>query len=264
MKSVWSKFYSFDLEMVLHFYFTFKPFPGHTQKKERERERERAQPLKRPPIQPLTPIQPTPGHVELTSPPILHGSPITEPNVDPRWVFLPRLTVLDLQSDAPHLTSLRSTHLRYTHLTSPHQTPPPIHTQVWSTSPQTQICQNPQPILPNPPLGSDLSILYIYLFLYIYIYIYLYNYLLFYLIFLIIHFLFKLCIIHGCLRGSMCRAWYCDFGLCVELCCELGNVGLCVEILELDPWLVLLFSCSRICVCLNLNWRCIRYIGDCK
>ena len=39
-------------------------------------------------------------------------------------------------------------------------------------------------------------------------------------------------------------------------------VGLCVEILELDPWLVLLFSCSRICVCLNLNWRCIGYIAE--
>ena len=36
------------------------------------------------------------------------------------------------------------------------------------------------------------------------------------------------------LRGSMCRTWYCDFGMmeplfCVELCCDhlimLGNVG---------------------------------------
>ena len=27
--------------MVLHFHFTFKPFPGHAQKRERARERER-------------------------------------------------------------------------------------------------------------------------------------------------------------------------------------------------------------------------------
>ena len=135
----------------------------------------------------------------LTSSPIRHGSPITEPNVDPRWVFLPRLTVLDLQSDAPHLTSLRSTHI-----TSPHRTPPPIHTQV----------------------RSDLSILYIYTYIYLYIYLFIYLIIyFFYLIFLIIHFLFKLCIIHGCLRGSMCRTWYCDFAVmeplfCVEFCCD--------------------------------------------
>ena len=41
LKSVWPKFYSFDLEMVLHFHFTFKPFPGHAQKRERAKERER-------------------------------------------------------------------------------------------------------------------------------------------------------------------------------------------------------------------------------
>ena len=41
MISVWPKFYSFDPEMVLHFHFTFKPFPGHVQKRERARERER-------------------------------------------------------------------------------------------------------------------------------------------------------------------------------------------------------------------------------
>ena len=41
MISVWPKFYSFDPEMVLHFHFTFKPFPGHTQKRESERKRER-------------------------------------------------------------------------------------------------------------------------------------------------------------------------------------------------------------------------------
>ena len=39
MKSVWPVFYSFDPEMVLHFHFTFKPFPGHAQKRERARER---------------------------------------------------------------------------------------------------------------------------------------------------------------------------------------------------------------------------------
>ena len=41
MISVWPKFYSFDPEMVLHFHFTFKPFPGHAQKRERESERKR-------------------------------------------------------------------------------------------------------------------------------------------------------------------------------------------------------------------------------
>ena len=41
LKSVWPKFYSFDPKMVLHFHFTFKPFPGHAQKRERARERER-------------------------------------------------------------------------------------------------------------------------------------------------------------------------------------------------------------------------------
>ena len=41
MISVWPKVYSFDPEMVLHFHFTFKPFPGHMQKRERARERER-------------------------------------------------------------------------------------------------------------------------------------------------------------------------------------------------------------------------------
>ena len=41
MISIWPKFYSFDPEMVLHFHFTFKPFPGHVQKRERARERER-------------------------------------------------------------------------------------------------------------------------------------------------------------------------------------------------------------------------------
>ena len=77
MKSVWPVFYSFDLEMVLHFHFTFKPFPGHAQKRESKRKK-RAQPPK------LTPIQLTLGHAKLTSPPILHGSPITEPNADPQ------------------------------------------------------------------------------------------------------------------------------------------------------------------------------------
>ena len=41
MISVWPKFYSFDPEMVLHFHFTFKPFPGHAQKRERETARKR-------------------------------------------------------------------------------------------------------------------------------------------------------------------------------------------------------------------------------
>ena len=41
MISVWPKFRAFDPEMVLHFHFTFKPFPGHVQKRERARERER-------------------------------------------------------------------------------------------------------------------------------------------------------------------------------------------------------------------------------
>ena len=41
MISVWPKFYTFDLEIVLHFHFTFKPFLGHVQKRERARERER-------------------------------------------------------------------------------------------------------------------------------------------------------------------------------------------------------------------------------
>ena len=41
MISVWPKFRAFDPEMVLHFHFTFKPFPGHAQKRERARERER-------------------------------------------------------------------------------------------------------------------------------------------------------------------------------------------------------------------------------
>ena len=77
MKSVWPVFYSFDLEMVLDFHFTFKPFPSHAQKRESERKK-RAQPPK------LTPIQFTPGHAELTSPPIFHDSPIIEPNVDPQ------------------------------------------------------------------------------------------------------------------------------------------------------------------------------------
>ena len=77
MKSVWPVFYSFDPEMVLHFHFTFKPFPGHAQKRESKRKK-RAQPPK------LTPIQLTLGHAKLTSPPILHGSPITEPNADPQ------------------------------------------------------------------------------------------------------------------------------------------------------------------------------------
>ena len=63
--------------MVLHFHFTFKPFSGHAQKRESGRKK-RAQPPK------LTPIQLTLGHAELTSPPILNGSPITEPNTDPR------------------------------------------------------------------------------------------------------------------------------------------------------------------------------------
>ena len=63
--------------MVLHFHFTFKPFSGHAQKRESERKK-RAQPPK------LTPIQLTLGHAELTSPPILNGSPMTEPNADPR------------------------------------------------------------------------------------------------------------------------------------------------------------------------------------
>ena len=76
MKSVWPVFYSFDPEMVLHFHFTIKPFPGHAQKRESKRKK-RAQPPK------LTPIQLTLGHAKLTSPPILHGSPITEPNADP-------------------------------------------------------------------------------------------------------------------------------------------------------------------------------------
>ena len=77
MKSVWPVFYSFDPEMVLDFHFTFKPFPSHAQKRESERKK-RAQPPK------LTPIQFTPGHAELTSPPIFHDSPIIEPNVDPQ------------------------------------------------------------------------------------------------------------------------------------------------------------------------------------
>ena len=77
MKSVWPVFYSFDPEMVLHFHFTFKPFPGHAQKRESKRKK-RAQPPK------LTPIQLTLGHAKLTSPPILQGSPITEPNADPQ------------------------------------------------------------------------------------------------------------------------------------------------------------------------------------
>ena len=61
------------------------------------------------------------------------------------------------------------------------------------------------------------------------------------------------------------RIWL--VGLCVELLLWflffiflIWLVGLCVEILELDPCLVLLCSYSRICVCLNLNWRCFGYI----
>ena len=34
LKSIWPKFYSFDPEIVLHFHFTFKPFPGHAQKRD--------------------------------------------------------------------------------------------------------------------------------------------------------------------------------------------------------------------------------------
>ena len=40
MISVWPKFYSFDSKMILRFHFTFKPFPGHAQKRERERKKE--------------------------------------------------------------------------------------------------------------------------------------------------------------------------------------------------------------------------------
>ena len=34
LKSIWPEFYSFDPEIVLHFHFTFKPFPGHAQKRD--------------------------------------------------------------------------------------------------------------------------------------------------------------------------------------------------------------------------------------
>ena len=61
------------------------------------------------------------------------------------------------------------------------------------------------------------------------------------------------------------RIWV--VGLCVELLLWfvffiflIWLVGLCVEILDLHPCLVLLCSYSRICVCLNLNWRCFGYI----
>ena len=209
----------------------------------------------------MHPIQLTLGHAKLSQSITDPASPITKPNTDSRWVFLLRLTVL---------------HLRSTHLTSPPTHTPLIHTQVRSTSPQTQICQNPQPILPTH-LPDPILAFYIYIYINIYIFIYF-----FYLfIFLIIHFLFKLCIIHGLCIWNF-GAWLVfaliffrilelDWLFMIGFCCNfflnlaswvmrrtfvviyiyiyiffflIWLVGLCVEILELDPcfYSVILFK----------------------
>ena len=166
LKSVWPKFYSFDSEMVLHFHFTFKPFPGHAQKRERARER-KSSAINH--SHRSSSLRVTPSSPHLLSLKVVRSSSQTQIHGEfsfhdwPFYTFDPHTS--------PHLrsTHLWDTHLtspiRSTHLTSPHLTPPSIHTQVRSTSPQTQICQNPQPILPDPPLKSDLSIIYIYLFI---------------------------------------------------------------------------------------------------
>ena len=73
----------------------------------------------------------------------------------------------------------------------------PIRPLIHTSSPPMHCQQTPTPI--HMHIGSDVHYIYIYIYdIFIYIIIYF-----FYLIFLIIHFLFKLCIIHGCLRGSM-------------------------------------------------------------
>ena len=139
IKSVWPKFYSFDPKMVLHFHFTFKPFPGHAQKRERARERKssainhshRSSSLRVTPSSPhlrsftvvRSPSQ-TQTHGEFS----FHGWPLYTSNPHP----------------SPHLTS-------------PHLTPPPIHTQVRSThltSPHPTSNPHTSPI--HIPSNSDM------------------------------------------------------------------------------------------------------------
>ena len=131
-------FYGFDLEIGLHFYFHYKPFPGlRRTKREKEREREREE------ITSLT-------HTELSLTPILsltvvrllssvthtnplpHDSPSSthsslSTKCKPMVSFLFQLIHFSIRlhlSSDPHTFDLTSPHLRF-------------------TSPQTQICQNP-------------------------------------------------------------------------------------------------------------------------
>ena len=172
--------------MVLHFHFTFKPFLGHAQKRKRASERRE---LSHQNSHWSSSLQ-----VTLISPHLLSLTVVWSPSqtqTEGEFSFHDWPFYTSDPHTSPHLTSphLTSPHLRSTHKSNPH--PFKLRLPKSTTHP------------PDPPLGSNLSIIYIYIYIiFIYINIYIFIYF-FYLIFLIIHFLFKLCIIHGCLRGSM-------------------------------------------------------------
>ena len=177
---LWPEIYSFDPEMILHFHFHFNSFLDHVQKREKARERRELS-------QPLTPIQFTLGHTELSqsSLPLTVVQSLSQTQTHGEWELSHKLTpILTNAPDPAHSGSCRAQPVDHRSSQSDHwakhrltvsfpssidRFTPPIHTQVQSTSPPTQICQNPQPILPDPILA-----LYIYIYIYIFIYINIY------------------------------------------------------------------------------------------
>ena len=163
MKSVWPVFYSFDPEMVLHFHFTFKPFSGHAQKRERAREKRelshqnshqsshshRSSSLQVMPSSPhllsLTVVW-TPSQMKTHGEFSFHGWPFYTSNPH----TLPHPT------SNPHTSPIHTPHLTSPYPTSdPHTSP--IHIPSNSDMPKSKT--HP----PDLPLGSDLSIIYIFI-----------------------------------------------------------------------------------------------------
>ena len=196
-------------------------------KREREREKERELSQALPPIQPSTLI-----HLTLVTPSLArrssipHSSSITEPNdADSRWVRAQTHTDPDKRTRSNSLRVMPSSASRS--LVQPVWSPSQTQTHsefsrtswlFYTSNPHTYLTSNPQTHLtsdphtsrihipsnsdmpkstthpPDPPLGSDLCIIYIYIYLFIYINIYIFIYLL---IFLIIHFLLNCVLFMG-------------------------------------------------------------------
>ena len=151
--------------MVLHFHFTFKPFSGHAQKREKAREKRelshqnshRSSHSHRSSSLQVMPSSPhllslmvvwTPSQMKTHGEFSFHGWPFYTSN----------------PHTSPHPTS--NPHTSPIHTSDPHTSPHLTLPHLQSTSPQTQICQNPQPILLTY-FSDPILALYIYLYIFI-------------------------------------------------------------------------------------------------